>query len=238
MSLPSLSRAAGRWSCRAALTMCCLAGAPARARAQVTAAGPDVFSGMARLTFEDAPNGAPLNTRYAGRGVTFTRDDGGVVTALDWAALGRGTTSPGQVLTTSGIPYTSHVNLLFDAPQTGVGAYFGNDQLNPFSPRDPTPGFRFMTLSVFGAGGLIGSVRVAPNNNVAVDQFIGLVSVMPFTRARFELDPAGAPFSIVLDDLVFGAAAVSTVPEPATLTLAAAGLLTLARAARRRRPRA
>ena len=211
-----------------------LAGGASSASAQVTGLGPAGFPGDPRINFDDvaAPSTGTVavNTRYAAQGVRFTRDDGQNVFAYNWTGLGRGTTSGPNVLATisgTGAPtYVGYVNVLFDAPQTRIGAYFGNDQFSEF---------RGVALSVFGAGGLIGSVYVGANGNTDVDQFIGLASTTAFTRARFQVDePTSGILALALDDLVYGADA-SVVPEPTTYALLGAGLVGVAGMAARRR---
>jgi len=124
---------------------------------------------------------------------------------LDWAALGRVTTSPDNVLATvsdSAInsSYVSHLNVLSSSPLVAMGAYFGNDQGDP--------DFSSIRMSVYGMSGeLLGFVDVSANQNTSVDQFIGVRSDVPFSRVRFEnFSASGAEsqsYSVVLDDLVF-----------------------------------
>ncbi|MGE3243875.1 MAG: hypothetical protein AB7G28_03285 [Pirellulales bacterium] len=160
------------------------------------------------ISFDGIPDLTVLNTLYQNQGVTFTRDDAGPIFAFDVVAIGRITTSPRNVLATiqagSASGPTTHLNVLTTAPAQAIGAYFGNDQNNP--------DFKSIRLSAYGlAGELLGSVESAANNNIHVDQFIGLRSDSPIGRVRFQnLNATGGlagGYSVVIDDLVFSSAA-------------------------------
>ena len=155
------------------------------------------------INFDDHPANVAVNTLYQSQGITFTRDDGQGIPIFDWSSLGRTTTSPPNVLATLYQPpfsnsYVTHLNVVADAPLVGLGAYFGNDQ--------GSPDFAFIRLTAYDASDqVVGSVDVAVNNNTSVDQFVGLTSVVPFVRARFENfasdgTPSGG-YSVILDDL-------------------------------------
>ena len=106
-----------------------------------------------------------------------------------------------------------HLNATFSSPIYELGAFFGNDQ---------GYGYTATTLSIFDPDGvLLGSVVVPTNNNMSVDQFIGLRSDMAFYSARFENN--GDWLCIILDDMTF------TVPEPATICLLGLGVIILRR---------
>jgi hypothetical protein len=172
-----------------------------------------------KIGFDGFPNGTVANNLFLDQQVSFQRDDGFSVFINDWQSLGRGTTSPPNVLATisgSLFGFVTHLNVLFAAPVFEVGAFFGNDQMI-------FGGFPSMTLSVYDAvGRAIGSVTVATNNNTNVDQFIGLRSEIPFARARFENNQTNT-FAVVVDDIIFSPS--QPVPEPSTLGLLSFGAL-------------
>ncbi len=176
------------------------------------------------ITFDGYADLTIANNLFQSQGVTFSRDDGQAVFISDWAALGRTTPSPPDVLATitdfvHTTSYVTHLNAQFANPLSAIGAYFGNDQGMDYA---------FTRLTLYGLSGeVVGSVDVAANNNTSVDQFIGIQSDVPFVQARFEnFNSAGSPstqLSVVIDNLSF-----VPVPEPGTLSLAAlalAGLL-------------
>ena len=183
------------------------------------------------IGFDGYASDTVANGLYAAQGITFTRDDGAAIPLWDCTSDGRATTSPPNVLATLMVPnksWVSHLNVVSASPLLGIGAYFGNDQADPR--------FSSMRLSAFDLSGhLLGSVQVAVNNNTSVDQFIGLRSDVPFSRARFEnLDNAQVPstwFAVVIDDLV-----VAAVPEPAALWVFAVAMTCLLRRIRRIAP--
>ncbi len=99
------------------------------------------------------------------------------------------------------------------SPVYAMGAYFGNDQI------EYAYDFTHTKLSIFdNSNNLLGSVDVPANFNTSLDQFIGIRSLMPFTKARFEnFRPDGNPsigMGIILDDLT-----IEPVPEPNTFAL-------------------
>lgn len=168
------------------------------------------------IDFDDGPHRTVANTRYLAEGVEFSRDDGFEILLDDWQ--GQVTTSPPNVIATvkflPSIPtWVMHLNATFSSPIYELGAFFGNDQ---------GYGYTATTLSIFDPDGvLLGSVVVPTNNNMSVDQFIGLRSDMAFYSARFENN--GDWLCIVLDDMTF------TVPEPATICLLGLGVIILRR---------
>jgi len=173
------------------------------------------------INFDNVADGTVANTLYQGQGVLFSRDDGFAVPVYDWAALGRTTTSPPNVIATVSGTFQGHVvttfalalNLSFNGPEFELGAFFGNDQ--------GFGGYTQTTLSVFDINHtLLGSVSVPTNNNTSVDQFIGLQSTVPFFSARFENN--GTNLSVVLDDVKF-----SQVPEPPTFSFPIIGGIAL-----------
>jgi hypothetical protein len=160
---------------------------------------PGQFSeGSTTIDFDGFPDLTIVNDLYLQQGVRFTRDDGQVIFISDWAALGRATTSPPNVVATIGldpVPFVDHLNLVFTTPAFEVGAFFGNDQ---------DPSFHSITLSVYDAvDNLIGSVTVPTNANTHVDQFVGLRSEVPFVRARFQNNQPSLTYAVVLDDVIF-----------------------------------
>jgi hypothetical protein len=175
--------------------------------------------GTTTINFEGYAENTVANNLYLDEGVRFTRDDGGPIPIADWAALGRITTSPPNVIATISLmsfTYVDHLNLIFTAPQSEVGAFFGNDQSSDFAS---------VTLSVFDRlNTFLGSVNVQPNNNTSVDQFIGLRSDFPFITARFQNNEPFVNYSVVLDDVVFN----SVIPEPSAIMLLSLATVTLA----------
>jgi hypothetical protein len=180
------------------------------------------------IDFNGLPLGPFANTAFSSLGVTFEYDTPGLMSIMDginhWAP-----TNVAAAISSGGGTFSRHINLLFDAPTSSVGAMFGNDQDVIFTQ---------VTLSVFDVGdNLLGSVSVLTNNNTAVDQFIGLTSTTPFVRARFENIQPSDSYSVMLDDVVFSAAedaGPAPVPEPASLFLLGTGVVAVAWACRRR----
>ena len=170
---------------------------------------------LTTLDFEGYPHLTAANTPYESRGVTFSRDDGALTAIYD--PTGYETHSGARFLATPswvGAPtHSLHLNVNFLSPAREVGAWFGND-------RNEAGVFDSLRLSAFGPGGEpLGTVAVTSNRNGNADQFIGLRSDTPFTRARFEHDAEA--FGVGIDDLAFTA-----VPEPgAALVLLAPGVL-------------
>ncbi len=190
---------------------------------------PASFSaGATTIDFDDVAASALANTRYAGEGVTFSRDDGEGVVIFDWDALGRTTASSPNVLGTisdlalGANGFVTHLNVNFSSTVFEVGAFFGNDQ--------GFDGYTQTTLTLFDAAdAVLGSLVLATNDNTSVDQFLGLRSDVPIARARFNNN--GTDLSVVIDDLVFGGAAAAA--TPGTLFLLVGGLAALAGVRRR-----
>jgi hypothetical protein len=150
------------------------------------------------IDFDDGSDRTVANTRYLGQGVEFSRDDGREVVLLDWQAAGKVTTSPPSILATVKYPaptWVTHLNATFSDPIFELGAFFGND--------DQGYEFTRMTLSAFDEkGSLLGSVTLnTNNNNLTVDQFIGLRSNVPIYSARFEQN--GEDWAVCIDDMSF-----------------------------------
>jgi len=167
-------------------------------------------------------DGTVANTLFQGQGVTPSRDDGFPVVIYDWAALGRTTTSPPNVIATIGIPWWTSLNFSFAGPVIELGMFFGNDQPN---------GFPQTTLYIYDKSNvLLGSVAVSTNNNTSVDQFIGLRSTVPFFSAQIVNDQTNW-YAVVVDNVEFS----TTTPEPSSLLLFSSLALALRRFTRARR---
>lgn len=192
--------------------------------------GPGDFGPSTVIDFDAAAHGTAANTLYSSLGVEFEYDElGSPVPIIDWTVFDppRATTSAPNVLSTedgvNGSVFSDFLDVVFSTTVTQVGAWFGNDQ-GLSSASFP------VTLSVFDAGDiLLGSTQVLTNQNVDVDQFIGIESDDPITRARFQYTPLTGSLSVVIDDVIFNAVPV---PEPTTASLLALGLIGLG--ARRR----
>lgn len=180
---------------------------------------PAEIQGGATLKFDEFAAGTVLNNRYPQFGIQFSRDDGQAVTAYDYVAIGRTTSSARNVISTAYVPgvntsYATHLNATTVVPQFAIGAYFGGDRGDS--------DFTAIRLSAFSAtGDLVGSVTVNGNGIRSADQYIGLASDVPFTRIRFETLNSAGGFSlssaVAIDDLKFSSFQV--VPEPSTLAL-------------------
>jgi len=180
--------------------------------AQLTS--PDEILSSRRISFDGFANETIANSLFQGQGLLFSRDDGGPVYISDWSALGRVTSSAPNVLATisvfgTGFRWATHLNIQSSLPLFAMGAYFGNDQSDP--------DYSLTRLSVYGLSDeLLGSVDVPVNNNLSVDQFIGIRSDEPFFRARFENlagpQSSSDSYSVVLDDLVFSSVQQSKKP--------------------------
>jgi PEP-CTERM motif-containing protein len=181
------------------------------------------------IDFDDAPDATAANTLYLAQGIEF-ENTGGVVPIMDWASIPRVTVSLPNVIGTvldyegTGSDFSEFLDLLFTAPTLEVGTWFGNDQGILTVP---------VTLSVFDASNtLLGFVTQNATQNTSVDQFIGLRSTTPFTRARVEYQVPIGDLSVVLDDVQF----TTPIPEPSSLALLGCGLGLLARRRRKRAP--
>jgi hypothetical protein len=179
----------------------------------------DIPGVTSTVDFDDAVHHDCVNTRYLAQGVEFQRDDGHCVHAYDWAAIPRITSSPPMVMATTSGPgaptFVPHINLLFDADTNAIGAWIGNDHQPDM----------VWTLEVFDAAEVpIGSVSIITNGNIHVDEYLGLVSTVPFRRAR--ISQPNPSFSVVLDDLLFSATA--GVPSMTGRYLVVCGVLLMA----------
>jgi hypothetical protein len=186
---------------------------------------PADFSGaVTTINFDSASQGDDATNLYLSQGVGFSRDDEGTVTIYNWDADGLSTVSlpnvlrsnnpaggePGELLKDNSV-ITSHLNMSFTGPVYDIGTYFGGDYPLSFSE---------ITLSVYDqTHSFIGSVSVTPNENISVDQFIGLHSSTGVWFARL-YQPGSYP--IVIDDLSFTGIAI--VPAPSAMLLGGIGV--------------
>lgn len=185
----------------------------AQARSQVITqlTSPEqMSSGRTTIQFDDFPHLTPAQNSYLPLGVQFTRDDGISPRIYDVSGYFQTMSAPNVIATVSTSvfePFTTHLNAVFTIPVFEIGAFFGNDQVSAGS-------FISQTLTVYDSlGNLLGGVTVASNNNSNVDQFIGLRSSVPFSRARFNNDGTNN-LAVLLDDFVF-----TPVPEPGAMAL-------------------
>ncbi len=186
----------------------------------------DLSTNRTTLFFDEHSHDTPGNTLYETLGLTFGRDDGGVIPIIDLVSYGFQSPSPNNILFTGlhpaiGSTQTFATHLIANSlqPLMEIGAFFGNDQY--------IPEYAFTRMSIFGtANELLGSLDVTVNNNGHVDQFIGLRSAIPFYRVRFEnFTVTGVPspgYGVALDDLAF-----TPVPEPSAGILVVLGVATL-----------
>ncbi len=189
--------------------------------------GPGDFLAPTSVADFDAwPEYTVANNLYTPQGLTLSLPAGGNIAVYDWAAIYRITTSSPNVVAAVGglgFSYSAAIDASFSSPITEVGAYMGNDQ----GIYDGS--FQDFMLSVYDASNnLLGSISVTANQNVSVDQFLGVRSTIPFVRARFENTnwvTANQGLSAVLDDIQF-----TSVPEPsAFIALLVPALMTLRR---------
>ncbi|MBU1426024.1 MAG: hypothetical protein KKH12_03295 [Gammaproteobacteria bacterium] len=152
------------------------------------------FPDSAWVDFDDAESGDVADTRYAARGIFFSRDDSQPVgiwtedliypTYPNLASSGGGVLVVGTVITG-----TNNINLNFTEPMYAIGAYaastthYGNVKLSVFDDQDR----------------LVGYAILAGSDNGNLDQFIGLGSPIPFVKARFEALDSNA--AVRLDDV-------------------------------------
>jgi hypothetical protein len=209
-----MKRFSGTWLLGATVViLACLADEPVVASITSVSSPSQFIGSPTTIDFDSSPHMTIANSLFAGQGVLFGRDDGQNVFIYDWAAIQRVTTSSPNVLGTTSGPgspsWVTHLNVSFSSPAFEIGAFFGNDQGD---------GYTQTTLSVFDASNqLLGSVTLGTNNNVSVDQFIGLRSDVPFVSARFQNN--GSFYAVALDDFVFSPVASPQVPEPATFII-------------------
>ena len=178
----------------------------------------------ATISFDDYPASTVANTLYQNLGITFTRDDSGVVPIYDVTPSGRQTVSGDNILATTIFPligatqgFATHLIVNSLQPLTEAGAFFGNDAF--------ISDFGFARMSIFGlANEFLGSVDVPVNNNADIDQFIGIRSAAPFYHVRFEnftpLGTVSGGRAVAIDDLTF-----TPIPEPSTYALFGTGLV-------------
>ena len=201
----------------------------------IALSGPSDFTGATTtITFDGLPNLTIVNTYYLGSdGVQFSRDDGEPIPVVDLSAEGRVTVSPPNALVTvsgsfiggSASTGVDSVNVDFATPVSEVGAYYGN----VFVPGTTE------TVSLYDASdALVGSYSIPANDDINVDNFIGLESSVDFVRATFSNNASG--FAIALDNLEFGPSQTS-LPEPATLALFGLGIAGIGLSRRRLRTR-
>ena len=219
-----------------ALLLVCAAWAASVEAAVVELDAPGDIVGGTTLRFDEAPAGTVMNNRYYGSlGIQFFRPDSRAVTASDYVAIGRTTSSGRNVLSTGIVPGVSSalstsLTILTTVPHFAVGAFWGNDRGDS--------DFAAMRLSVFDqTGGLIGSVTVNGNGIRSVDQYIGLASDVPFARFQFDnLNANGESsrlFAVAIDDLKYSSIP-QVIPEPSSFALAGLAAVFATMVARRR----
>lgn len=120
-------------------------------------------------------------------------------------------------------PVANTLEVQFSVPQTSVGLLFAlNDPSNT----------AVLQMNVFNGGGLVGSVS---GSGAVPGGFTFPEGALAFSGAAFDhvfLFATGAP-DFAIDDLRLGQ--VGVIPEPATVTLLATGLLAVGGVAVRRR---
>lgn len=110
---------------------------------------------------------------------------------------------------------TGSLTFNFSGPMTAIGAYVADGA--------PLGGF---SIEIFDGSGSLGSISVSART--LPDSFIGIVSTMSFTSAKFYAESSGDSWG--LDNLE-----VAAVPEPGTYALMLAGLGLIGAITRRRR---
>jgi hypothetical protein len=179
------------------------------------------------VTFESSPLGAFSDLSIAaGVSIDGTDDIGADQTirntayALPDELYGYNTTAGGSQFVSL---YGGNLVFTFTNPITAFGAYFAGHQ---------SPTFGALTLTFNdGSPQTVQFPAIGSNGGVS---FIGFTNATPFTSLTVNA------FSdiISVDDVRFSSAAVTPVPEPATLTLVGAGLLAGARRWRKSRRQA
>ena len=224
---------------RTLLATCCglllAAGAARRAHAQRLATRADLHSvlgGTARTeTFDDVTTAAGVHALSA-------------VPSLDASTVfpetGAGRIEPGVAFSNR-----NNGHWFFPGSYAWYGnpsrVYAGSDTQMDMTFAAPTRAFGVdlwvfwsapigATVSIYDpAGQLVASTALAP----AATRFFGWQHDAGISRVRFAGGTNDAA-SVRIDDVTFGAGAATVTPEPGTLGLAAAGLLALGGAARRR----
>jgi hypothetical protein len=190
------------------------------------------------LTFEGVGNDVEVGTFYSSSGITFT-SNAFALTRTNAGGSGNFGGNPSGITAVvfSDLPGTPAYLDVSGGFMTGLSLFYS-------APGGP------VTVRVYSGLGATGSLLATlllagtPNGSIAGCPANPGATFCPFAMgaATFAGTARSVDFSSALNDATFddirlGAAQASVIPEPATVTLVASGLLGLAAVARRRRLR-